>query len=415
MRRSITISESRLADVDISFVEARLLNELGRSLASRTRFWKNSKEDPTARSVIRCVYDGKRWTVIVRNAVGMIRVGELQIRVVPKIPMNHFIYLLSVGGNLPRFVRDDIMTSSSRDLLELVAYWFVSAADGVLKRDLIRDYVEVDDDLAAARGQMDALATGSLYYAGRLMLSCRFDDFELNTPLNRILKAGARIVAGNGGFADALRRSAWRISQRLDIVGELTPADLAARPDRRTEHYEDALMLARLLISGEARTMEFGGCSAWSFLIPTPDVVERSVRMVLSDALAPGCEVTNRSRALTPSSLTVNPDLVFEPAFGIGDVKYKVNWEELPRTDLYQVVSFAAAYHLNHAALFSFKTDSRDSLADVHFGETAVRHFFWDARPDVPPAVAAECFVRDVRNWLRDVVTITLSTHTYAT
>jgi|ERR1700681_17731 len=415
MRRSITIGESRLSVVDISFVEARLLNELGRSLASKARFWKAAEGEPSERSVVRCVYDGAKWTVIVRNAVGMIRVGDLQIRVVPKIPMNHFVYLLSFGGNLPRFVRDDIMTAPSRDLLELVAYWFMSALDGVLKSDLIRDYVEVDDDLAAVRGQMDALATGALYYAGRLMLSCRFDDLELNTPLNRILKAGVRIVAGNAGFADTLRRSAWRISQRLDSVGELTPGDLAARSDRRTEHYEDALMLARLLISGEARTIEFGGCSAWSFLIPTPEVVERSVRAVLINALAPECEVTNRGRTLTPGSLMVNPDLVFEPALGVGDVKYKINWEELPRSDLYQVVSFAAAYRSKEAALVSFKTDLREPLRDAHFGETVVRHFFWDARQEMPPAEAADVFVRAVRSWLRDIRMGDLGTRRYAT
>lgn len=413
MRRSITISESRLSVVDVSVIEARLLNELGRSLASKVRFWKTSQDEPSARSVIRVTYDGAKWTVIVRNAVGMIRVGDLQIRVLPKIPMKHFIYLLSVGGNLPRFVRDDIMATSSRDLLELVAHWFMTAVDGVLKRDLIRDYVEVNDHLRAARGQMDALETGSLYYSGRLMLSCRFDDLELNTPLNRILKAGARIVSGNAGFTATLRRSAWRILQRLDTVGDVMPGDLAARSDRRTEHYEDALMLARLLIGGEARAIEFGECSAWSFLIPTPDVVERSVRAVLVEALAPECAVTNRARALTPNFLKVNPDLVFEPALGVGDVKYKVNWDELPRAELYQVVSFAAAYHSNQAALVSFKTDARKPLPDVHFGDTSVRHFYWDARPDTPPAEAADSFVGAVRTWLRDVCMHDVESNSY--
>jgi 5-methylcytosine-specific restriction endonuclease McrBC regulatory subunit McrC len=314
--------------------------------------------------------------------------------------MNHFIYLLSICGQLPRFVRDDVSAASSHDLLALVAHWFMSAISVVFERDLIRDYVETIDDLAAARGQMDPLATSSQYYSGRFILTCRFDDLELDTPLNRILKAGVRLVAGDSEFSASLRQSASRTLQRLDSVGDLRPGDLATRFDRRTVHYEDALRLARLLIERQSRTLAFGGCSAWSFLIPTPSSVEGAVRAILTEHLAPSCVVTNRGIALHPSALTVNPDLIFEPRLGVGDVKYKINWDVAPRPDLYQVVSFASAFHVSRAALVSFRTNARQPLPDLAFGDTIVRHLCWDATEDTSPKDAADGFVAGVRQWL---------------
>lgn len=337
---------------------------------------------------------------MVQNAIGIVRVGDLQIVVGPKIPLAHFVYLLTLSGEVPRFVRDDVGGAPSRTLLELIAHWFMFAVDLVLKQDLIRDYVDTTDAIAVVRGQLDALATGAEYYSGRLSMSCRFDDFELDTALNRILKAGVTVIASDLDFPADLRRSAWRASQRLDVVGPLRPADLGARSDRRTAHYDDALTLARLLIERQGRTAETGNSFAWAFLIPTPDVVERGVRAVLAEGLAGVCAVTKGGLTLEPSSLRVNPDIVFGRGESVADVKYKVDWEEFPRPDLYQAVAFAAAYGSQRAGLISFKTRPRSLLVDAPFRSTVVRHLTWDASRDVAASEAADALVRATRSWL---------------
>ncbi|HVS47223.1 MAG TPA: hypothetical protein VMS32_11255 [Verrucomicrobiae bacterium] len=173
-----------------------------------------------------------------------------------------------------------------------------------------------------------------------------------------------------------------------------------ARSDRRTTHYDDALMLARLLIAGQSRGPAFGGSTAWSFLIPTPDAVESAVRALLAERLQLPCVVTNRGRMLRPTALTVNPDLVFEPGLAVGDIKYKIDWEEMPRSDLYQAVSFASAYEMSKAALVSFKTTARRPLQDIPFGDVVVQHLCWDATQGTSPEDAADRLVRSVQQWL---------------
>lgn len=399
--RSISIVESTQSIIDLTANEARLLNDLGRQLASKTRFWGEAKDEPLpAASIIRCTYDGSKWSLFVQNAIGLIRVSDLQVLVRPKIPLSHVVFLMSLSGALPRFIPEDTLAESSEDFLELIARWFMFALDGVLRRDLIRDYCELADDLTAARGQVDALATGAHFYAGRLELSCRFEDFDLDTPLNRILKAGANAVAGNPGFGDLLRRSASRVIRRLDDVSSLRAGDFSASTDRRTSHYQDALILAELLIQQEARTVELGGESAWSFLIPTPGAVERGVRTLLTTALAPWYKVTNRSRHLRPG-FTVNPDIVFEDIPAVADVKYKLAGGEWGRGDLYQGVAFAAAYNAKAVGVLSFSADAVE-FPDLAFGDIRVRSINWDATPGTQPQNAAGTFTAAVIAWLKD-------------
>jgi hypothetical protein len=103
---------------------------------------------------------------------------------------------------------------------------------------------------------------------------------------------------------------------------------------------------------------------------------------------------------LRPTALTVNPDLVFEPGLAVGDIKYKIDWEEMPRSDLYQAVSFASAYEMSKAALVSFKTTARRPLQDIPFGDVVVQHLCWDATQGTSPEDAADRLVRSVQQWL---------------
>ena len=80
------------------------------------------------------------------------------------------------------------------------AWWllrFVEELERVLRLDLIRDYLDVEDEVTAARGRIDPLGTARLFYAGVPAMYCEFDEYGMDTPLNRVVKAGAATVAGS--------------------------------------------------------------------------------------------------------------------------------------------------------------------------------------------------------------------------
>ena len=288
--RTEHLTESRDAVIALEPAEAEALRNLGQRLASKKAWWGDDGDgEGKATTVIRVrpVGDG-HWSVRVRDAVGLVSIGSLQLVVGPKIPTSHLLYLFARSGAFPRLEEQPGEIASADSLWELVATWFVRAFEQLLRRDLVRDYEEATDDLRAARGRIEPTRTTSLFYAARPELACRFDEFGYDTPLNRVLRAANRLIVSSPLLRPELRRRARRLDAHLVDVGELRTDDLLASTDRRTGHYADAIALARNLLWSTGRSLSSGSTSAWTFLIRTPEMVEAGIRSVLAERLGAG-------------------------------------------------------------------------------------------------------------------------------
>ena len=82
--------------------------------------------------------------------------------------------------------------------------------------------------------------------------------------------------------------------------------------------------LARHILRHVGRHLAAGSDAAWSFLLRTPEMVEARDLGVLADRLGPA-RVWKGHLQLPGSTLTFNPDLVFDAAQAVGDVKYKLS------------------------------------------------------------------------------------------
>ena len=85
--RTVTITESGNARLELTADEALALQEAGRRLASDKQWW-GDEGIPVERTVIRCQHlPADDWLVTVNNAVGVVVIGDtLQINVLSKIP-----------------------------------------------------------------------------------------------------------------------------------------------------------------------------------------------------------------------------------------------------------------------------------------------------------------------------------------
>jgi 5-methylcytosine-specific restriction endonuclease McrBC regulatory subunit McrC len=133
-------------------------------------------------------------------------------------------------------------------LWELVARWFTKAAAVVLRRDLLKDYKPVSESLKTVRGTLSAIPTARSYYSGRLELHCRFDEFDVDSPLNRLIRGASEAIVTSPVFSKGVRREAAHIRLRLSDVGELRATDMDAAVDRRSWFYADAAILARHIL-----------------------------------------------------------------------------------------------------------------------------------------------------------------------
>jgi 5-methylcytosine-specific restriction enzyme subunit McrC len=142
-----------------------------------------------------------------------------------------------------------------------------------------------------------------------------------------------------------------------------------------------------------------GAEPAWAFLIRTPEAVEAGIRELLKARLSPDFQVEKKGLTLTPSPKTLNPDLVFDNGYAVGDVKYKIQGPDWDNPDLYQVVAFATGYSSKKAAIGSFST-GRMTHQPLRVGDVTVSNLSWPAGPTLAPHVAATTLAASVRSWL---------------
>jgi 5-methylcytosine-specific restriction enzyme subunit McrC len=307
------LTESQPATMRLTQGQAVALAAAGRRLVSSKSWWGDPDgSENEERTVIRVRPAGAgEWELRVADAVGAVAVADLQLLIGPKIPDDHLLYLFARSQQFPRLDPQHTTVGKGSSLWELVATWFVHAAEQVLRKDLIRDYRPNVAALPLVRGRIQALTTSRALLKGQVAITCEFDEFDEDNPLNRLLLAAVLAVGGSQILPADLRRRARRISLRLDGVGRLRPQDLRAVVDRRTDYYRDAVALAKSILASAGRSLEEGPEAAWSFLIRTPEMVEAGLRQVLTEGLSQRWRVAKGHLQLPGSTKTLNPDLVF--------------------------------------------------------------------------------------------------------
>ncbi len=354
--RTETVTESKKAQLSLTEDQAEALRRIGRQLASDRRWWGASDEpegsnegseaqSQATRTVIRCdPATSGEYMLTVDNAIGVIGLSDLQIAVKPKIPLPHFLHLITESEYLPRPSEDPARLEQDENFFTLIAHWFVSECEYVLRRGLTRDYHKTTADLPTARGRVDSLRTTRSILVGKVEVRCTYDNFGNDSSLNRLLNHALSVIQQKPVFRMEVRRRARRAQERFDGVGDYRPADLNASTDANTKHYRDAVTLARMLLSSQGTSTLHGPNPGGTFLFRTPEAVEEGIRRVLKDALHPNWNVKKEGRRLGGAGRrTINPDLVFNPSPAIGDVKYRLS-STLNRSDINQVTTFAAGF-----------------------------------------------------------------------
>ena len=403
----VTITESRVSRLSLRPAQAEALRAAGRRLASKHTWWghvPSETEELRERTVIEVEREGEAslYRVRVSDAVGIIVLEGLQILVRPKIPKEHLLYLFSRSRTLPRLDAARGLLAEGVELWELVAEWFLREAERVLRRGLLRDYRETSEDTPALRGRINELSAGRHYYGGVLAAECIADEFDCDSALNRILKAGLSALTRSAVLPRReLRDRAASALRHMDEIGELQESDLRVVVDLRSRYYSDALALARAVLSGVGRSLVAGRGAAWTFLLRTPELVEAGIRQILVEEF--GSDVVHKRGLEIGRSLTVNPDLVFTGRSAVADVKYKLaprTWSE-DRADLYQAVAFADAFEARAAGIVRFHTEPGPGLGRLQYSKNVeVTELPWHAWGGLEPEDAGRALVASCRAWL---------------
>jgi 5-methylcytosine-specific restriction endonuclease McrBC regulatory subunit McrC len=289
-----------------------------------------------------------------RQYVGIIEVGEVSLEIYPKLDAGLFetnegkaLSSDETRGSVMRSLLWMLEVANHRDLAEtstahleevptsffdLFAYLLGKNLLPELERGVAHKYVIFADDIGAVRGRIDLVGQMSRNWNRLDRMSCVWDEFTLDTPINRLFKCACRFLSERVNYSEAARLL-LDCEAILSDVTDVSPFTALRevwnlRFDRSVERFGVAFDLARRLLAGIGHNLGVGAANTFVFLLDMNQVFEDYVHAVLESHFKTG--VTKQMNIgklfkVQKGGLAQIADFYWKNAGNhwIGDAKYK--------------------------------------------------------------------------------------------
>lgn len=312
-----------------------------------------------------------------RSWVGVVRLSNFELRIVPKLAGGDvgLVRLIDFARGLDALKQHPTMHSfeaESANLLDLVALLLAEACEAVLRKGLVPDYHEVEEDLPVVRGRL-LVRRQVLHRFGRIdRIECRYDDHTTQTIDNQLLLAALQECARrvkHPNVALRVRRLLAVFSEVCSLEGlDLRVVRSTLSYNRLNEHYREAHALAWLALDGLGIDDIYSGGAyrTFAFLLDMnrvfEDFVTRWLRWLLRGrpfrvhAQRQDRSILWNAELARPHG-QITPDITIEAMEGGHrhlpiDAKYKLyDQRRIDPADIYQTFTYASAFGERHSTL----------------------------------------------------------------
>ena len=161
----------------------------------------------------------------------------------------------------------DVAAEEFDNTAELLAAILARGVSSQVKRGLGREYLPRTETLATLRGRIDVTETVKTHAVLRRQMVCDYDEFSIDTPMNRILKATMRLLARSD--IDKARRKELRglLAYFADVADiDLAHVDWRLRFNRNNRAYRMLMNVCWLVSEGLLQTQKDGSVRLADFL-----------------------------------------------------------------------------------------------------------------------------------------------------
>ena len=181
---------------------------------------------------------------------------------------NVYIMLAYAFGALRSKDSDPISGERFEHLHDLLGEILVQGVGAQVKRGLYREYRRHRDELSTVRGRIDIGRTVATLSVTRGRLACQFDEYDPDTPHNRVLKSVIVLLIRHGDVAPTRRAALRRLLPYLDAVTLIAPTSIrwsALSYHRANARYRLLIGVCELIVKGLLPTEESGATelAAW--------------------------------------------------------------------------------------------------------------------------------------------------------
>ena len=161
----------------------------------------------------------------------------------------------------------DVATEEFANTAELCAAILARGISSQLKRGLGREYVNVTEPLSSLRGKIEVTESLKTRAILRRQLVCNYDEFSVDTHMNRILKATCMLLLR----ADIVKARKKELKRLLVFFSDVIDIDLATvdwhmRFDRNNQTYRMLMNVCWLVYKGLLQTQSDGSTRLMDFL-----------------------------------------------------------------------------------------------------------------------------------------------------
>jgi len=309
------------------------------------------------------------FTISSDSFIGRVVVPGFALSITPKIRIRHVLAMIR-PERMSKGLRAELEGYAEDDLADAVASMYQRSVADALARGMRRNYEPRHESLVAPRGRIDVAK--QIRSPLVTPVACSYEDYTLDNPHNRLLKAALNRVLRIDSVSGTTRSSVLRTLQWFGEVSDRCPdpeALLRKGFTRLNRHYETPCRLAHLILDGSAISEAIGPRSANTFLLDMNKVFEEFVEDRMRPRLPPQLRLTAQALGHldVDRRVPIRPDLVLQHGrrvVMVADVKYKRPVaHEGNESDLYQAISYATALGTDRALLIYATHEARAPIA----------------------------------------------------
>lgn len=315
-----------------------------------------------------------------RSFVGIIPFDTFSLHITPRVSSTDMVRMIDYSFRAEASRMGDRYGSVAVDSVlpsDIVIAALLGEIRYLLRRGLVRQYVEYQDTVPFCRGRIQFNALVS--QAGpAVALPCIYEDHTSNVLLNQVLLASAKLCCEEA-VSPYLRATAFRLVEQLgancsfSIGGPIEYREIISGLTRLTKHYRPAIELSCLLHDSLIPDAEGSKARRFpAFLVDMNRVFERFVGGLLMEFSPPGIYVFPQDPIPTPYSTDGSlpphprPDFVLREENGgicrVLDAKYKfLDNRSIDIGDLYQLTIYGLAVGADRVVALYPGSGNRDS------------------------------------------------------
>lgn len=186
------------------------------------------------------------------------------------IPVKNIYYMLSYAFNV---LNEDIYRNAATEEFDNTANLFseilILGLNKQIKQGLLRDYIEIDENLSTIRGKIDITESIKTQSFLKNKLNCNFDEFSLNFKLNQIIKTTIFLLLKSNSVDDERKIKLKRIMlyfYDVDLIENVHSINWNIRYHRNNQNYRMLIYFCELIINGLLITEEDGEVKIRDFL-----------------------------------------------------------------------------------------------------------------------------------------------------